>query len=72
MTSQVFSGKNMEVKLAMCIGAINIKRGGYKFQRYDKVGKGAKIRNQYNKVPHLTQDTNPLFGCSRKANDVSE
>ena len=29
MTSQVFSGKNMEVKLAMCIRAINIKRGGY-------------------------------------------
>ena len=29
MTSQVFSGKNMEVKLAMSIGAINIKRGGY-------------------------------------------
>ena len=22
-----------------------------------KVGKGAKIRNQYNQVPHLTQDT---------------
>ena len=25
---------------------------------YVKVSKGAKIRNQYNKVPHLTQDTN--------------
>ena len=24
----------------------------------DKVSKGAKIRNQYNQVPHLTQDTN--------------
>ena len=23
-----------------------------------KVGKGAKIRNRYNQVPHLTQDTN--------------
>ena len=23
-----------------------------------KSSKGAKIRNQYNKVPHLTQDTN--------------
>ena len=23
-----------------------------------KVSKGAKIRNRYNKVPHLTQDTN--------------
>ena len=27
------------------------------FVRY-KVSKGAKIRNQYNQVPHLTQDTN--------------
>ena len=24
----------------------------------DKVNKGAKIRNRYNQVPHLTQDTN--------------
>ena len=24
----------------------------------NKVGKGAKIRNRYNQVPHLTQDTN--------------
>ena len=24
----------------------------------NKVSKGAKIRNQYNQVPHLTQDTN--------------
>ena len=23
-----------------------------------KVGKGAKIRNRYNQVPHMTQDTN--------------
>ena len=23
-----------------------------------RVGKGAKIRNRYNQVPHLTQDTN--------------
>ena len=27
MTTQVFSGKNMEVKLAMCIQAININKG---------------------------------------------
>ena len=25
---------------------------------FSKVGKGAKIRNRYNQVPHLTQDTN--------------
>ena len=24
----------------------------------DKVSKGAKIRNRYDQVPHLTQDTN--------------
>ena len=27
------------------------------FERF-KVSKGAKIRNRYNQVPHLTQDTN--------------
>ena len=27
-------------------------------ERFLKVSKGAKIRNQYNQVPHLTQDTN--------------
>ena len=26
--------------------------------KYSKVSKGAKIRNRYNQVPHLTQDTN--------------
>ena len=26
--------------------------------RVSKVSKGAKIRNRYNQVPHLTQDTN--------------
>ena len=25
---------------------------------YTKASKGAKIRNRYNQVPHLTQDTN--------------
>ena len=28
------------------------------FQVLFKVSKGAKIRNRYNQVPHLTQDTN--------------
>ena len=26
--------------------------------RYVRVSKGAKIRNRYNQVPHMTQDTN--------------
>ena len=28
------------------------------FNIYTKVSKGAKIRNRYNQVPHLTRDTN--------------
>ena len=28
------------------------------FKKGFKVSKGAKIRNRYNQVPHLTQDTN--------------
>ena len=27
-------------------------------REFNKVSKGAKIRNRYNQVPHLTQDTN--------------
>ena len=27
-------------------------------EQVSKVSKGAKIRNRYNQVPHLTQDTN--------------
>ena len=27
----------------------------------EKVSKGAKIRNRYNQVPHLTQPQNPEF-----------
>ena len=35
------------------------------FDNMVKVGKGAKIRNRYNQVPHLTQDTksNIPFGA---------
>ena len=33
---------------------VNNKRSQFIY----KVSKGAKIRNQYNQVPHLTQDTN--------------
>ena len=28
------------------------------YYHYNKVSKGAKIRNQYKQVPHLTQNTN--------------
>ena len=36
------------------------------FWRSDKVSKGAKIRNRYNQVPHLTQDTNGKVTNSQK------
>ena len=34
-------------------------------QKWKKVSRGAKIRNRYNQVPHLTQDTSgkPLDVC---------
>ena len=32
----------------------------------NKVSKGAKIRNRYNQVPHLTQDTNGKVTNSQK------
>ena len=31
--------------------------GWHIFNFFPKVSKGAKIRNRYNQVPHLTQDT---------------
>ena len=33
---------------------------------YVKVSNGAKIRNRYNQVPHLTQDTNGKVTNSQK------
>ena len=33
-------------------------RASQKTGHWLKVSKGAKIRNRYNQVPHLTQDTN--------------
>ena len=35
-----------------------------------KVSKGAKIRNQYNQVPHLTQDTNGIESHFRRKNVI--
>ena len=42
----------MEERLNM-VDAYSIR-----YNKVIKVSKGAKIRNQYNQVPHLTQDTN--------------
>ena len=35
-------------------------------RKYHKVSNGAKIRNRYNQVPHLTQDTNGKVTNSQK------
>ena len=42
----------------------------------NKVSKGAKIRNRYNQVPHLTQDTNekvtnPKLDTTDESQEVS-
>ena len=43
--------------IALCTNEIYVIYRLYN-KLYLKVSKGAKIRNQYNQVPHLTQDTN--------------
>ena len=45
-------------------------------RKHNKVSKGAKIRNQYNQVPHLTEDTNgkvtnPQLDTINKSQEVS-
>ena len=46
------------------------------FNKQEKVRKGAKIRNRYNQVPHLTQDingkvTNSQLDTTRESQEVS-
>ena len=45
-------------------------------RKHNKVSKGAKIRNRYNQVPHLTKDTNgkvtnPQLDTTNKSQDVT-
>ena len=40
--------------------------------KYIKVSKGAKIRNRYNQVPHLTQDTNGKVTGKLTVNTTNE
>ena len=49
-TADIFSGIKKESEIVQTI--LN------KLYVDDKVSKGAKVRNRYNQVPHLTQDTN--------------
>ena len=44
---------NLVVPVLLCCSEI-----WGKFCRVNEVSKGAKIRNRYKQVPHLTQDTN--------------
>ena len=44
---------------------IELRFQKYLAQRIFKVSKGAKIRNQYNQVPQLTQDTNEKLTYSQ-------
>ena len=37
---------------------LNVLNDEFRKKSKMKVSKGAKIRNRYNQVPHLTQDTN--------------
>ena len=37
-----------------------------------KVSKGAKIRNRYNQVPHLTQDIKPSYTLMESSTDFHE
>ena len=47
----------MRTTLSILLHVCNISTG-YDEQFCCKVSKGAKFRNRYNQVPHLTQDTN--------------
>ena len=47
-----FTGKPVEGD------GINDHEGSSRCKCFRKASKGAKIRNRYNQVPHLTQDTN--------------
>ena len=48
----------MGVYINVCAYTIRAKILSNGTNLYNKVSKGAKIRNRYNQVPDLTQDTN--------------
>ena len=54
----------------LCMSCANLPANtfyrGSKKTIFFKVSKGAKIRNRYNQVPHLTQDTNGKATNSQK------
>ena len=59
--------KKIKTKFLGCTGYLNsIKKTPIKQDLLLKVSSGAKIRNRYNQVPHLTQDTNGKVTNSQK------
>ena len=50
--------KTLKVKFRICFAVANVLSYRYKNMTSIKVSKGTKIRNRYNQVPNLTQDTN--------------
>ena len=55
---ETMSRKNLNLCLSIAIDKHILKSSSWNRQTYIQVSKGAKIRNRYNQVPHLTQDTN--------------
>ena len=53
------SSQSMRLILSLKMNSsfITSRPGLYQYSSFCKVSKGAKIRNRYNQVPHLTQDT---------------
>ena len=49
-----------------CTNTLPFSTLGELYCLYIKVSNGAKIRNRYNQVPHLTQDTNGKVTNSQK------
>ena len=53
-----------KMKIKVCFSVLNILSKISQYRK--KVSNGAKIRNRYNQVPHLTQDTNGKVTNSQK------
>ena len=58
--SEPHTSRTCKTSLYVVSLAVRVHTGCSAFPFYTpiKVSKGAKIRNRYNQVPHLTQDTN--------------
>ena len=69
----VFANRNVDVMISpgfntCCVLPDKQIRAHFKYFQ-SKVSKGAKIRNRYNQLPHLTQDTH--FQTARESHDLN-